>query len=254
MILDKQDMQQVKSEMCAIGQRIWQRGFCAGNEGNHSVRIGETVLCTPSGKSKGFLTPKDICLVDMAGNLLEGASKPTSEIKIHLALYRARTDIRAVIHSHPPHACAFAFAGIPLPEGICPEGEVFLGRVGFAAYATPSKEELAQSILAELKAHTTTILMANHGSVHISHDLESAYYTLEILDAYCRILLMARRLGSIRVLSAEKMTELLRLKASFGLGDDRAPEQIAHAIHTRNQPFVQTVDQQGLDRWADDSL
>src|SRR6478672_13112785 len=106
----------LKEQMCDIGRRIWQKGFCAGNEGNHSYRIGaDRVLCTPTGISKGNLKPDDICTVDMEGKQVAGKRKRTSEILMHLAIYKARPDVKAVVHSHPPHATAFAVASVDLP-------------------------------------------------------------------------------------------------------------------------------------------
>jgi len=216
---------QLKKDMCEVGKRIWQKGFCAGNEGNHSVRIADDrVLCTPTGISKGFLEPDDICVVDMDGTQVERnpkGRKRTSEVKVHLAIYKQRADIKAVIHSHPPHATAFAIAGIPLPEGIHPEAEVFLGKVPTAPYATPSKQDLPDSITPLIGEHTNTVLMGNHGTVSFSTDLIETYYKLEIIDAYCRILMLCKQLGKANVLNQEQMTELLEVKQAFGLKDDR---------------------------------
>mgnify|MGYP006159639085 CR=1 FL=1 len=132
--------------MCEIGRRIWLKGFCAGNEGNHSYRIGpDRVLCTPTGISKGFLKPDDICTVDMEGKQVAGKRKRTSEILMHLAIYKARPDVKAVIHSHPPHATAFAVAGVDLPTCIHPEAEVFLGAVKTAKYVTPGDTRLGDA-------------------------------------------------------------------------------------------------------------
>jgi L-fuculose-phosphate aldolase len=236
----------LKEEMCEIGRRIWVKGFCAGNEGNHSVRIGENkVLCTPTGLSKGFLTPDMICTVDMEGKQLDAPSfkwKRTSEVLVHLAIYKMRKDIGSVIHSHPPHATAFAIAGIPLPQGIHPEAEVFLGTVPTAPYATPSKQDLPDSITPLIGAHTNTVLMGNHGVVCFSKDLENTYYKLEIVDAYCRILLLCKQLGNANVLSPKQMTELLEVKAKFGLPDDRLACSAAGCVGEAAEPFLATFD------------
>src|SRR5688500_13814347 len=127
----------LKEQMCDIGRRIWIKGFCAGNEGNHSFRIGENrILCTPTGISKGNLKPDDICVVDMEGKQISGTRKRTSEILLHLSIYKARPDVRAVIHSHPPHATAFAVADVDLPTCIHPAAETFIG--SFPTANTPS--------------------------------------------------------------------------------------------------------------------
>ena len=138
----------LKEQMCDIGRRIWLKGFCAGNEGNHSFRLSENrVLCTPTGISKGFLNPDDICTVDLEGKQVAGKRKRTSEILMHLAIYKARPDVKAVVHSHPPHATAFAVAGVELPTCIHPEAEVFLGAVKTAKYVTPGDTRLGESLM-----------------------------------------------------------------------------------------------------------
>src|SRR3954468_6941972 len=211
----------LKEQMCEIGRRIWYKGFCAGNEGNHSYRIGpDRVLCTPTGISKGFLKPDDICTVDMEGKQVAGRRKRTSEILMHLAIYKARPDVKAVVHSHPPHATAFAIAGVDLPTCIHPEAEVFLGAVKTAKYVTPGDTRLGESLLPYVK-DTNTILLQNHGTVTYDVDLENAYYKLEIVDAYSRILLLAKGIGQIRPPDGKEMKELLELKQRFGLREPR---------------------------------
>jgi L-fuculose-phosphate aldolase len=241
-----QPLWQIKKEMCDIGHRIWLKGFCAGNEGNHSVRIGEDrVLCTPTGISKGFLSPDDMCIVDMEGKQVEPNSKGrkrTSEVLVHLAIYKARPNIKAVIHSHPPHATAFAIANIPLPEGIHPEAEVFLGKVPVARYATPSTPDLPASIVELLQPDTNTVLMGNHGSVSFDKTLIDAYYKLEILDAYSRVLLLCKQLGRANVLSPNQMTELLEVKQKFGFHDDRLACAPTGCVGQNNDSFLATFD------------
>jgi len=211
----------IKEQMCDVGRRIWLKGFCAGNEGNHSYRIGENrILCTPTGISKGNLKPDDICTVDMEGKQVAGKRKRTSEILLHLAIYKARPDVKAVVHSHPPHATAFAIANVELPSCIHPEAEVFLGVVRTAKYVTPGDTRLGESILPYVK-DSNTILLQNHGSVTFDVDLEGAYYKLEIVDAYARILLLAKQIGQIRPLDAAEMKELLELKMKFGIDEPR---------------------------------
>jgi L-fuculose-phosphate aldolase len=235
---------QIKKQMCDIGHRIWLRGYCAGNEGNHSVRISEDrVLCTPTGISKGFLDPDDLCVVDLEGNQVEKnpkGRKRTSEVLVHLAIYKKRPDVRAVIHSHPPHAVAFCLANIPLPEGIHPEAEVFLGRTVFAKYATPGGPDLPASFLDRITELTTTILMANHGSVSLGNDITDAYYKLEILDNYCKQLILAKQLGHVNVLDTNQMVELLKVKERFGFKDDRLSCATTGCVGAENQAFLTT--------------
>lgn len=239
------DLQATKQLICDIGRKIWQRGYCAGNEGNHSIRIDDNhILCTPTGVSKGDLTPQMICLTDMTGSNIDTSAqyKPSSEIKVHIAIYNHRPDVKAVVHSHPPHPTAFAIAGIPLPEGIHPEAEVFLGRVPLAPYATPSTPDLPKSIIPLIKPDTTTVIMANHGSVTFDKDLTNAYYKLEILDAYCRALLLAKQLGNINTLTEQQMNDLLKVKKSFGFNDSRYPFSSNNPLGPQNKVFLNSSD------------
>src|SRR6185436_14173715 len=136
---------------------------------------------------------------------IAGTRKRTSEINLHLAIYKARPDIKAVIHSHPPHATAFAIAGVDLPTCIHPEAEVFLGPVKTARYVTPGDTRLGESLLPYVK-DSNTIILANHGTVSFDTDLENCYYKLEIVDAYARILILAKQVGSINQLDTAQMT------------------------------------------------
>lgn len=235
----------LKQQMCDIGRRIWQKGFCAGNEGNHSYRIGpDRFLCTPTGISKGNLEPDDICVVDGSGKQLAGKRKRTSEFLMHATIYKARPDVVAVIHSHPPHATAFAVAGVDLPTCIHPEAEVFLGPVKTAKYVTPGDTRLGESILPFVK-DSNTILLGNHGVVCFDTDLEQCYYKLEIVDAYARILLLTKSLGSVNVLKPDEMSELIQLKARFGLTDPRAEEAKKGAVVCTTNDFLQRVGEFG---------
>jgi L-fuculose-phosphate aldolase len=234
--------------MCEIGERIWQKGFCAGNEGNHSARLGgpgdnSRFLCTPTGISKGMLDPEDLIVCNGEGEQIEPNNRgrrPTSEIKVHLAIYKKRPDVGAVIHSHPPHATAFAIAGIPVPEGIHPEAEVFLGKVKTAPFAMPSTHDLPESLMPLIDDQTNTLLMGNHGSVSFADTLIDTYYKLEILDAYCRTLLLVKQLGRVNVLSPDQMQGLLKVKQQFGMEDPRLTCAPDGCIGSENEQFLAT--------------
>lgn len=199
---------QLKEQLCEIGRRLYQRGFVAANDGNLSVRLNEReLLCTPTRVSKGFMRPEDICTVDYQGALLAGTKRPTSEMLMHLAIYKARPDVHAVVHCHAPHATAFAVAHEPIPRGVLPEVEVFLGEVPIAPYETPGTQKFADTILPFVK-DSNTIVLANHGIVSYGPDLERAFFNAEILDAYCRILLLARPLGRVHHLTEAQLREL----------------------------------------------
>ncbi|MGC4034267.1 MAG: class II aldolase/adducin family protein [Tepidisphaeraceae bacterium] len=231
----------IKQKLCDIGRRIWQKGFCAGNEGNHSYRLGPNkFLCTPTGVSKGTLAPDDICTVDGDGKQLAGRLKRSSEFLMHAAIYKARPDVVAVIHSHPPHATAFAIAGVDLPTCIHPEAEVFLGPVKTAKYVTPGDQRLADSIVPFTQG-ANTVLMGNHGVVCFDTDLEQCYYKLEIVDAYARILLLTAQLGSVNTLTSNEMGELIALKNKFGLPDPRSEAAKKGEVFCNTSDYISRV-------------
>jgi L-fuculose-phosphate aldolase len=211
----------LKEYMCEIGRRVYNKGFAAANDGNISVRLNEReILCTPTMVSKGFMKPDDLCKVDYEGKQLAGTRKRSSEILLHLAVYKNRPDVHAVVHCHPPHATAFAVAHEPIPKCILPEVEVFLGEVPVAEYETPGGQKFADTIVPFLK-DCNTIILANHGTVTFGPDLEKAYWNSEIIDAYCKILILARQLGRVNYFSEEKTHELLDLKKRLGYDDVR---------------------------------
>src|SRR5712691_5665380 len=137
------------------------------------------------------MTPDDICAVDLEGKQIAGKRKRTSEVLLHLTIMKAREDVKAVVHCHPPHATAFAVAREPIPQCILPEIEVFMGEVPFAPYETPGGHPFANTVVPFLNPPgVNTIILANHGTVSFGPTLEQAYWKTEILDAYCRILLL----------------------------------------------------------------
>lgn len=212
---------QLKEEICEIGRRVYDKGFAAANDGNISIRVGEdAVLCSPTMICKGFMKPEDICGVDMNGDQIAGTRKRTSEVLLHLEIMKHRPDVKAVVHCHPPHATAFAVAGEPIPQCILPEVEVFMGEVPIAPYETPGDQRFAETVTPFLKS-TNTIILKNHGTVSFGKDLQEAYWKTEILDAYCRILLLAKQLGNVEYLPEQKNRELLDLKKRLGFDDPR---------------------------------
>jgi L-fuculose-phosphate aldolase len=212
---------QLKEQICEIGRRVYAKGFAAANDGNISVRLNDReVLCTPTMVSKGFIKPEDLCKVDYEGKQLAGMRKRSSEILLHLAVYRHNPAVQAVVHCHPPHATAFAVAGEPIPKCVLPEVEVFLGEVPIAIYETPGTQKFADTIIPFVK-RCNTIILANHGTVTFGPDLEKAYWNSEIIDAYCRILILARQLGRVNYFTDQQTKELLDLKKRLGYDDPR---------------------------------
>ncbi len=212
----------LKEQLCDIGRRLWQREYVDGNGGNIAIRVGEDIaLCTPTLVSKGFMKPEDMCLVDFEGNQLAGTKKRTSEILMHLQIMKKQPKAVATCHCHPPYSTGFAVAGVLPPTCMIPEFEVFAS-VAIAPYRTPGTPEMGQ-LVGELVDKHNTILMANHGVVSWSHNnVEDAYFKMEILEAYCRTILVSAQLGvPAKTMTAPQLQDLLKIKQSLGIPDPR---------------------------------
>ncbi|MDR1144945.1 MAG: class II aldolase/adducin family protein [Verrucomicrobiales bacterium] len=213
--------EKLKKEICDIGRRIWLREYCDGNGGNISVRLTpDRFLVTPTGVSKGFLTPEMISLVDGTGKQLAGTWKRSSEFMTHLAIYKATPDAVSVCHAHPCHAGAFAIKQLHPPARLIPELEVFVGEVPVARYDTPGSAATAEAV-GKLAPTHQSIIMGLHGVICWGKSVEDAYFKMEITDAYCRTVILAQALPGQAAISGEKMGELLELKKKMGLPDSR---------------------------------
>lgn len=244
---------QLKQEICEIGRRIYNKGFAAANDGNISFRLSDKeVLCSPTMVSKGFMKPDDLCTVDMDGKQLSGKRKRSSEILLHLAIMKARPDIRSVVHCHPPHATAFAVAREPIPQCVLPEVEVFLGDVPITKYETPGGQAFADTVLPYV-AKTNIIILANHGTVSYDVSVERAYWWTEILDAYCRILMLSRDLGKVNYFTEKETRGLLDLKQRFGFTDARLSPGMEDCDICGNDIFRSTWADSGVERRAFDA-
>ena len=244
------NIHKIKQDMCEIGRRIYAKGFAAANDGNITVRISENeILCTPTMHSKGFLKPEDIATVDFTGKQVAGAKKRSSEALLHLEIYRNRPDLKSVVHCHPPHATAFAIAREPIPQCILPEVEVFLGDVPITKYETPGGQAFADTILPFVQK-SNVIILANHGTVSYGESVERAYWWTEILDAYCRMLLLAKQLGTINYLDETKSRELLELKTGWGMTDQRTSEEYKDCYICGNDIFRDSWAASGVERKA----
>ena len=214
----------MKQEICEIGDRLYKRGFAAANDGNITYRVSENeFLCTPTMHCKGFMKPDDISVIDGEGKQLSGNKKRSSEALLHLEIMKARPDVKSVVHCHPPHATAFAVARQAIPQCILPEVELFLGDVPITKYETPGGKAFAETILPFVK-RANVVILANHGTVSWGENVERAYWWTEILDSYCRILLLAKQIGHIEYLPADKSLELVELKKHWGFTDPRHEE------------------------------
>jgi L-fuculose-phosphate aldolase len=209
--------EQIRADIVECGRRLWHRGFVASNDGNISVRLDDArLITTPTAVSKGFMTPDMMVITDLAGRKIAGERNASSELKMHLEVYRHRPDVRAVVHAHPPTATGFAVAGIPLDRAVLAEVITTLGSIPIAEYATPSTEELPAAVRKYIKAHDG-LLLANHGALAIGQDVYSAYYRMETIEHFARISLVARTLGREHLLSRTEVDRLQGLRGMYGI-------------------------------------
>jgi L-fuculose-phosphate aldolase len=212
----------IKKEICAVGRKLWLRQYVDGNGGNMSYRIGPNeVICTPTQVSKFDLTPEDLCLVDLDGLQVAGRKPFTSEIFLHLEIYKAVPEAMAICHCHPPYATAYAITGQIPPNLVLPEFEILIGEVALAPYETPGTPAFARTVLPFVKDHNT-VLLANHGVVCWADTVTHSEWCVEVLDSYCKTLLLAARLPTpITHIPEQKGADLLAVKRNLGLPDAR---------------------------------
>ncbi|NIT36429.1 MAG: class II aldolase/adducin family protein [candidate division Zixibacteria bacterium] len=202
---------QARKEIVEIGRRCYERGFVAATDGNMSCRVGDNlVAATPAGLCKGNLAADDVVVLDAAGRRVEGHREASSEILLHLEIYKERPDVNGVVHAHPPTATGFAVARMPLAECVLPEVIATFGNVPLAPYATPSTPEVPESIRPKLRDHNA-FLLANHGTVTLGATLEEAYFTLEKVEQFARVMLVARQLGRVAVLTRDDVAKLTQI-------------------------------------------
>jgi L-fuculose-phosphate aldolase len=209
--------QQLRADIVEVGRRLYARGYTASNDGNISARLDDKrLIMTPRSVCKGFMTPEMMCITDLDGIKLAGERDPSSEMHMHLEVYRQRPDAKAVVHAHPPIATGFAVAGIPLNRAVLAEVVTTLGSVPIAEYATPSTKELPDAVRKYVKAHDG-MLLANHGALTLGADLFAAYYKMETIEHFAHISLVARLLGGERLLSRDEVFRLQGLRGSYGI-------------------------------------
>jgi L-fuculose-phosphate aldolase len=209
--------EQIRADIVEVGRRLYARAYVASNDGNISVRLdGERLVTTPKSVSKGFMTPEMMVVVDYHGKKVAGEREPSSELPMHLEIYRSRPDVSAVVHAHPPLATGFAVAGIPLTRAVLAEVITTLGSIPIAEYATPSTAELPEAVRKYIKAHDG-LLLANHGAVTCGHDVLSAYYKMETIEHFAKISLVARLLGREHLISRDEVDRLQGLRGMYGI-------------------------------------
>lgn len=215
---------EAKNLICEIGKRMYQKNFVAANDGNISVKVSPTTIwTTPTGVSKGFMTQDMMVKMDLFGNVIEGTLKPSSEVKMHLRVYKENEELHAVVHAHPPVATSYAIAGISLEKPISPEAIVLLGRVPVAKYATPGTEEVPDSIAPFVKDHNA-VLLANHGAITWGRDIFEAYYRMESLEHYALMLMYSTNIiNKANELSYSQVADLIKIRTKMGIHSGGVP-------------------------------
>lgn len=240
--------QEIKKQIVEIGKRIWNRGYVASNDGNITVKLNDDeLLTTPTGVSKGFMTEEMIIKCDSNGNVVSGNERyrPSSEVKMHLEVYKARPDVNSVVHAHPPYATSFAVAGIPLNKCVLPEAIIIIGAVPIAPYGLPSTMEIPDKIKPFI-SNSDAILLENHGALTFGSDLLNAYHKMETLEHTASIVWKAIQLGNMNVLSEYERDRLMTLREKFNLSGkitlcDSTPLVIKK---TRNEDELNVIKQE----------
>ena len=216
----KQNISSIKKNIVTVGRRMYDRGYVASNDGNISARLdARRVLITPTGVSKGHMSTADLIVVDMNGNVVRGRKKPSSEIFLHLRIYRERPDVNSVCHSHPPYATAFAVAGIPLDRNVLPEVVISLGAVPVIPYGTTGTEDFIRPLLPYLGGFDA-FLLANHGALTVGSDVLSAYHKMETVEHCAIITFIAGQLGKVNELTDDQVRELKSMRGRYGIRTD----------------------------------
>jgi len=221
--------EQHRKDIVEIGRRIYQLGYVAAFDGNISVRLEDgNVLATPTAMSKGFMAEEDLVIVDPEGRAVAGKRKVSSEIAMHLLIYRLRSDVQAVVHAHPPCATGYAAAGVPLTKAILAEVVLVLGCIPLTRYGTTGTSELTDAIRDYVPRHDA-LLLANHGVVTYGSDLFLAHAKMETVEHFARISLTTKILGRETLLSGEDVDKLLVAREKYGI---RGPSPVGEGCPT----------------------
>jgi len=221
-IFNSFESEALRDEIIRTGRKLWERQYVDGNGGNISCRIGrDYVLWTPTMISTRDMEPAYICLSDFVGNSVAGNRLRTSELLLHLEIYRGNPRARAIVHCHPPYATAFSLTGTVPPVGLISEYEIFIGPAALARYETTGTQAFAETVLPFVQDHNT-ILLANHGVVCWSDTVTHAEWLVEILESYCKTCVIAQQIGKpLRQIPDQKIQEILALKSRLGFPDAR---------------------------------
>ncbi|HWR83423.1 MAG TPA: class II aldolase/adducin family protein [Candidatus Deferrimicrobium sp.] len=201
-----------KRSIIAVGRRLYEHGMLAGTDGNISVRLADgEVLITASGVAKGQLSTDMLVTVDLHGSAIQKRSGASSELPMHLFVYRSRPDVNACVHSHPPYATALAVAGLPLPDNILPEVVLFVGSIPLTKYASPGTAAVPRVLSRLIKRHDA-FLLRNHGLLTLGRSLEEAYWRHEVVEHYANIYWLAHQLGRARRIPVEDFARLKKVR------------------------------------------
>lgn len=238
---------EAKKAILDIGRRMYDKGFVAANDGNISCKTGpRTIWTTPTGVSKGFMTQDMLVKMDLDGKVLMGRMKPSSEVKMHLRVYRENPELKAVAHAHPPVATSFAIAGISLDSAILTEAVMGLGSIPIARYATPGTEEVPDSIAPFVNTHNG-VLLANHGALTWGNDIYQAFYRLESVEYYATVLMYTGNvIGRQNILSCSQVDKLLDIRKKLGITSGGIPP--CAACETNDRDIVTSDDIRPLEQ------
>jgi L-fuculose-phosphate aldolase len=233
---------QTKTEMVEIAKRLYQRDHIGAAEGNLSTRLSDgRIMITPSGANKGYMKPEDLIICDSAGKKLQGSGKPSSEIKLHIAIYNWRPDIIAICHAHPLYATAYSAARIALDRCILPEVVATLGAIPLAHYGAPGSSDLPET-LASLVDRYDAFLLEAHGVLTLGKSLEDAFNKIEIVERYAHILSIAERLGEVKELSPAEIERMLKSAGRLNLKDELLARRTAEKIDKKSAESPATPD------------
>jgi L-fuculose-phosphate aldolase len=248
--------EQHRHDICLVGRWLYERGHIVAQEGNLSVRLdAHRILATPTCLNKGTMSPGDLVIMDLDGRHLHGDRTISSEAAMHLLFYQMRSDVHAVCHAHPPTATGFAACGLGLDQALLPEVVVSLGKVPLVRYATPGTSDLS-SVLEPCVPHYDAFLLANHGAVTCGPDLLTAFYRMEIVEHFAKIMLAARLVGQPQLLSTREVAKLMAARARYHVtpppgGGAELPE----TCDARESPTEQiTLTRSELDALVDEAV
>ena len=223
---------QARQAIVDAGTVLYKQGYVVSNDGNISVRISpDTIVVTPTGVSKGDMNPDMMVVMDLDGNVIsKGLRGPSSEVKMHLRVYRENPDVTAVVHAHPIYATSFAIAGVPLDKPILSEAMLQVGVVPVAHYAKPGTTDVPDSIAPFVKDYAA-VMLSNHGVLTWGSDLEQALARMEVVENYAKVTLVVNQIGSERGLSQDQVDSLADIRQNMGLSPIVMPKGNTEVIN-----------------------